>query len=122
MRPPAAPSTTIASLAQSSRTAEWEAATEAEASSSLRGAFTRDSTVAAHAHQFRKVVELSDVIIQVLDARDPMGCRSRIVEDEVKKAGGDKMMILALNKTGEFTARFATSVSRSLIFLFDFPS
>lgn len=31
-----------------------------------------------------------------------MGCRSRLVEDEVKRAAGDKMMILALNKTGTY--------------------
>jgi nuclear GTP-binding protein len=66
----------------------------------------RDNTVAAHAHQFKKVLQLSDVIIQVLDARDPMGCRSRLVEDEVRKAAGDKMMVLALNKTGQ-TVKYA---------------
>lgn len=33
-----------------------------------------------------------------------MGCRSRLVEDEVKRAAGDKMMILALNKTGAASA------------------
>lgn len=105
MNPPPLPSASIASLAFSSRGPEWEEEAEAEAESSHRGAISRDSTVAAHAHQFKKVLELSDVIIQVLDARDPLGCRSRIVEDEVKKAGGDKMMILALNKTGEFGVR-----------------
>lgn len=29
-----------------------------------------------------------------------MGCRSRVVEDEVRKSSGNKMLILVLNKTG----------------------
>ncbi len=31
-----------------------------------------------------------------------MGCRSRIVEDEVRRASGNKILILALNKTGKY--------------------
>lgn len=48
-----------------------------------------------------KVVEQSDVIIMVLDARDPEGCRSRLVEDEVRRREGDgKRLIFVLNKIG----------------------
>ncbi|KAF8335331.1 uncharacterized protein EI90DRAFT_317395 [Cantharellus anzutake] len=86
---------TIQSLAQTTVAVDEVDDTHEAAQSQI----ARDATVAAHAHQFRKVLELSDVIIQVLDARDPMGCRSRIVEDEVRKAQGDKMLVLALNKT-----------------------
>ncbi|KAG8726324.1 hypothetical protein FRC12_023497 [Ceratobasidium sp. 428] len=46
--------------------------------------------------EFHKVVELSDVIIQVLDARDPLGCRSSSVEDEVRRS--EKRLVCVLNK------------------------
>lgn len=46
-----------------------------------------------------KVVDSSDVLIQVLDARDPMGTRCRRVERELKgKERRHKHMILLLNK------------------------
>ncbi|EJT98068.1 P-loop containing nucleoside triphosphate hydrolase protein [Dacryopinax primogenitus] len=49
--------------------------------------------------EFRKVLELSDVIIQVLDARDPLGSRSKVVETAVRmKAGEGKRLILVINK------------------------
>ncbi|KAG9036698.1 hypothetical protein FS837_001615 [Tulasnella sp. UAMH 9824] len=60
---------------------------------------TTDPTLAAHAHQFKKVLETADVILQVLDARDPLGCRSKLVEEAVLRSGGDKKIILVLNKT-----------------------
>ena len=50
--------------------------------------------------EFRKVVEASDVILEVLDARDPMGCRARAVESMIT-AQGDKKIILVLNKIGK---------------------
>ena len=46
--------------------------------------------------QFKKVVDGSDVLIEVLDARDPMGCRSKKLEDYILKRG--KRIILLLNK------------------------
>lgn len=48
--------------------------------------------------EFMKVVEASDVIIQVLDARDPLGSRCLDVERMVHKAGGLKRIVLLLNK------------------------
>merc|ERR1712130_36578 len=47
--------------------------------------------------EFRKVVESSDVILEVLDARDPIGCRTRSVEQMITSYG-DKKVILVLNK------------------------
>ncbi|KIO27610.1 hypothetical protein M407DRAFT_232566 [Tulasnella calospora MUT 4182] len=72
-----------------------------DADASLRNAAgsTTDPTLAAHAHQFKKVLETADVILQVLDARDPLGCRSKLVEEAVLRSGGDKKIILVLNKT-----------------------
>ena len=43
------------------------------------------------------MVEESDVILEVLDARDPIGCRARAVEQAIL-AKGDKKIVLVLNK------------------------
>eukprot|EP00808_Paulinella_micropora_P001683 g38099.t1 len=46
-----------------------------------------------------KVIDASDVLIQVLDARDPLGTRSRRIERELKtKERRHKHLILVLNK------------------------
>jgi nuclear GTP-binding protein len=58
----------------------------------------QDSSRRAYYKEFVKVVELSDVIIQVLDARDPLSCRSPEVERFVRRMNPDKRMILLLNK------------------------
>jgi nuclear GTP-binding protein len=45
-----------------------------------------------------KVIDSSDVIIQVLDARDPMGTRSPPIEKYIKKEKSYKHLIFVLNK------------------------
>ncbi|CAG6014689.1 unnamed protein product [Menidia menidia] len=45
-----------------------------------------------------KVIDSSDVIIQVLDARDPMGTRSKNIETYLKKEKAWKHLIFVLNK------------------------
>uniref|UniRef100_UPI0037E792D8 nucleolar GTP-binding protein 2 n=1 Tax=Semicossyphus pulcher TaxID=241346 RepID=UPI0037E792D8 len=45
-----------------------------------------------------KVIDSSDVIIQVLDARDPMGTRSKSIETYMKKEKPWKHLIFVLNK------------------------
>ena len=63
---------------------------------------SRDSSAKAFMRELRKVIEKSDVIIQVLDARDPDGTRSRWVEDEVRKhEGSGKKLLGVINKIGE---------------------
>lgn len=48
---------------------------------------------------FKQVVDAADVVLYVLDARDPEGTRSKDVEREIMAAaGGNKRMILILNK------------------------
>uniref|UniRef100_A0A3Q2XX38 Nucleolar GTP-binding protein 2 n=1 Tax=Hippocampus comes TaxID=109280 RepID=A0A3Q2XX38_HIPCM len=45
-----------------------------------------------------KVIDSSDVVIQVLDARDPMGTRSQSIEAYIKKEKSWKHLIFVLNK------------------------
>ncbi|KAG9786655.1 Nuclear GTP-binding protein NUG1 [Exophiala dermatitidis] len=48
---------------------------------------------------FKQVLDAADVVLYVLDARDPEGTRSREVERQVMSAeGGSKRLILVLNK------------------------
>ena len=63
-----------------------------------------DSSRRAFYREFVKVVDASDVIIEVLDARDPAAYRSPDVERYVRAAGSNKKIILLLNKIGERSA------------------
>jgi hypothetical protein len=49
-------------------------------------------------NELYKVIDSSDVVIQVLDARDPIGTRSSYIENYLKKEKAHKHMILVLNK------------------------
>lgn len=45
-----------------------------------------------------KVVDSSDVLVQVLDVRDPMGTRSKFIENYLKKEKPYKHLVFVLNK------------------------
>ena len=49
-------------------------------------------------NELYKVIDSSDVLINVLDARDPMGTRCRAVESYLKKEAPYKHLIFVLNK------------------------
>lgn len=52
-----------------------------------------------------KVIEESDIVMLVLDARDPEGCRSRLVEEEVRRREAEgKKLVFVLNKIGKFAS------------------
>lgn len=55
-----------------------------------------DNTAHSFVQEFNKVIEKSDVVVQVLDARDPLGTRCEEVEKAVMAAG--KRLLLLLNK------------------------
>jgi nuclear GTP-binding protein len=45
-----------------------------------------------------KVIDLSDLIVEVLDARNPSGTRSHYIEQYIKKQSPNKHLIIVLNK------------------------
>lgn len=47
---------------------------------------------------FHKILEMSDIIIEVLDARDPINCRCKEAEKLLSTMKGEKRLILVLNK------------------------
>ena len=53
-------------------------------------------TTKAFYKEFQQVVEASDVVIEVLDARDPLPCRNTQAEEMI--ASKDKKLVLLLNK------------------------
>lgn len=55
-----------------------------------------------------KVVDSSDVIVEVLDARDPEGTRCRSLEDYIKRKKKSKHVVLLLNKC-DLVPTWATS-------------
>ena len=48
--------------------------------------------------EFKKVISAADVILEVLDARDPLGCRCPSIEKMIMKKDPNKKIILVLNK------------------------
>ena len=63
-----------------------------------------------------QVVEASDVIIEVLDARDPLGCRCLDVERFVRRINPAKKIVLLLNKIGACTCVYACVRARSGVY------
>lgn len=63
------------------------------------GPQTLDSSRRAFDKVFKSVLSTSDILLYVLDARDPNGTRSREIEREIAAAdAGSKRLILILNK------------------------
>ncbi|KAG5567310.1 hypothetical protein RHGRI_002765 [Rhododendron griersonianum] len=58
----------------------------------------RENSERAFYKELVKVIEASDVIVEVLDARDPLGTRCVDMERMVLKSGADKHLVLLLNK------------------------
>ncbi|KAJ2088438.1 nuclear GTP-binding protein nug1 [Coemansia sp. RSA 986] len=58
----------------------------------------KDNSKRAYYREFQKVVQNADVILEVLDARDPLGTRAPQIERMILDAGANKRIILILNK------------------------
>lgn len=80
---------------------ERQCGTDLAAVSSLptSGPQTLESSRRAFDKVFKSVLSISDILLYVLDARDPNGTRSREIEREITAAdAGSKRLILILNK------------------------
>lgn len=65
----------------------------------------KDNSRKAYFREFKKVLENADVVLEILDARDPLGTRTRHVEEMIMDSGLNKKIILVLNKIGKNQAR-----------------
>ncbi|KAK4533998.1 hypothetical protein CDCA_CDCA01G0023 [Cyanidium caldarium] len=67
-------------------------------------------------NELHKVIDSSDVVVQVLDARDPLGTRSPFIERFLKRDRPHKHLVLVLNKSDlvpkAVTARWLQLLSR----------
>ncbi|KAG0701473.1 P-loop containing nucleoside triphosphate hydrolase protein [Suillus ampliporus] len=60
---------------------------------------TKEQIRRHYVRTLHKVIDQSDIVILVLDARDPEGCRSRLVEEEVRRRESEgKKLVFVLNK------------------------
>ncbi|KAK0561536.1 nuclear GTP-binding protein nug1 [Tilletia horrida] len=86
----------IAALAGSSSSAQDVELEAFLASASGNRAQQHDASLKAYFRELKKVISLSDVLLQVLDARDPLGSRSLGTERLIRSQG--KRIVLVLNK------------------------
>ncbi|KAJ1548775.1 Guanine nucleotide-binding protein-like 3 [Cladochytrium tenue] len=75
---------------------EWNGGGSASIEAAAAG--RRDNSKKAYHRELRKVVEAADVILEILDARDPMGCRAKQLEELIINSGVNKRIILVMNK------------------------
>jgi ribosome biogenesis GTPase A len=59
-----------------------------------------DNSKKAYYKEFRKVMEAADVVLEVLDARDPLGCRCKQIEEMIQAKWPTKKIVFVLNKIG----------------------
>ncbi|PIL33020.1 hypothetical protein GSI_04469 [Ganoderma sinense ZZ0214-1] len=88
----------LAALAASSSAVDDEAYS-ADPSSSNGAPKTKEQLRRHYVRSLHKVIDEADIIVLVLDARDPEGCRSRLVEEEVRRREAEgKRLVFVLNK------------------------
>lgn len=96
---------TLSTLAESARAQQYSEANIPEDDDlgvgSSTGQKSREQMRRYYVKTLHKVIDQSDIIILVLDARDPEGCRSRLVEEEVRRREAEgKRLVFVLNKIG----------------------
>ena len=96
---------TLASEAEASSSAQQEQFIYPSVSTSTLSGKTKEQMRKYYLKALHKVVDDSDIVILVLDARDPEGCRSRLVEEEVRRRESEgKKLVFVLNKIGTLVA------------------
>ena len=70
----------------------------AEAAGTRKEAEKKDMSRKQYMHKFRHVIESADVVLEVVDARDPEHCRVREAERAVRASGGAKRLVIVVNK------------------------
>jgi nuclear GTP-binding protein len=58
----------------------------------------QDLSKRAYLRDLKEVIQNSDVILEVLDARDPLSCKSNELEELVRSHKDEKKIIVILNK------------------------
>ena len=102
---------TLSSLAQLAAPAATQAASVQAAASAGESGKTKGQLRRHYVRTLHKVVDEADVVLLVLDARNPAGCWSRLVEEEVRRREVEgKRLVFVLNKIG---ARAFLSLLRS---------
>ncbi|EGN97383.1 hypothetical protein SERLA73DRAFT_110594 [Serpula lacrymans var. lacrymans S7.3] len=89
---------TLSTLAMIASSSETQDSTVDPSSSAQK---TKEQIRRHYVRTLHKVIDESDIVILVLDARDPEGCRSRLVEEEVRRRESEgKKLVFVLNKIG----------------------
>jgi nuclear GTP-binding protein len=58
----------------------------------------KDFSRRAYMKDLKEVIENSDVVLEVLDSRDPLSCKSQELEELIRSQKDEKKIILILNK------------------------
>lgn len=58
----------------------------------------QETNLKTHARSLRSVIDSADILVQVLDARDPLGTRSLALEKDILSAVPAKKLVFVLNK------------------------
>lgn len=92
---------TLAMLASEAEAASFQQFVDPSSSTSGGFGKTKEQMRKYYLKTLHKVVDESDIVILVLDARDPEGTRSRLVEEEVRRRESEgKKLVFVLNKIG----------------------